>query len=186
MSLLERALKKSDGRAPRETGVRRLRHILDRRCAESVKNTDTAGQKGQDAGKKVSGIKRHIAVDTQAWPQAIAVTTAEATDRKGALQVLERCKPNLKRVRSLLCDGGYSGAPSAEGARNILGEPVTVQIASAVSCTPSKSCPSAELSNAVSLGWRKTGDSGKTCERLLNTCLQFVHLAFLTILPRRS
>ncbi len=33
--------------------------------AQSVKNTDTAGLKGYDAGKKVSGIKRHIAVDTQ-------------------------------------------------------------------------------------------------------------------------
>ena len=33
--------------------------------SQSVKNTDTAGHKGYDAGKKVSGIKRHIAVDTQ-------------------------------------------------------------------------------------------------------------------------
>jgi hypothetical protein len=33
--------------------------------AQSVKNTDSAEQKGYDAGKKVSGIKRHIAVDTQ-------------------------------------------------------------------------------------------------------------------------
>ena len=51
--------------------------------AQSVKNTDTAGSKGYDAGKKVSGIKRHIAVDTQGLPHAIAVTTAEVTDRKG-------------------------------------------------------------------------------------------------------
>mgnify|MGYP003327862249 FL=1 len=29
--------------------------------AQSVKNTDTAEEKGYDAGKKVSGIKRHIA-----------------------------------------------------------------------------------------------------------------------------
>ena len=29
--------------------------------AQSVKNTDTAKNKGYDAGKKVSGIKRHIA-----------------------------------------------------------------------------------------------------------------------------
>ena len=42
-----------------------------------MKNTDTAGLKGYDAGKKVSGIKRHIAVDTQGLPHAIAVTTAE-------------------------------------------------------------------------------------------------------------
>ena len=62
--------------------------------AQSVKNADTAGLKGYDAGKKVSGIKRHIAVDTQGFPHAVAVTTAEVTDRKGALQVLKRCKPN--------------------------------------------------------------------------------------------
>ena len=54
--------------------------------AQSVKKTDTAAFKGYDAGKKVSGIKRHIAVDTQGLPYAIAVTTAEVTDRKGALQ----------------------------------------------------------------------------------------------------
>ncbi|BBL34160.1 IS5 family transposase ISNieu4 [Nitrosomonas stercoris] len=57
-----------------------------------MKNTDTADQKGYDAGKKVSGIKRHIAVDTLGLPHAIAVTTAEVTDRNGALQALKRCR----------------------------------------------------------------------------------------------
>ena len=77
--------------------------------AQSVKNTDTANQKGHDAGKKVSGIKRHIVVDTQGLPHAIAVTTAEVTDRKGALQAMDRCKTNLGRVQSVLADGGYAG-----------------------------------------------------------------------------
>lgn len=79
--------------------------------AQSVKNTDTAGLKGYDAGKKVSGIKRHIAVDTQGLPHAVAVTTAEVTDRKGALQALARCKPSLTQVQSVLCDSGYVGQP---------------------------------------------------------------------------
>ena len=69
--------------------------------AQSVKNTDSARQKGYDAGKKISGIKRHIAVDTQGLPHAIAVTTAEMTDRNGALQTLDRCAPNLQRVKSV-------------------------------------------------------------------------------------
>ena len=60
--------------------------------AQSVKNTDTATHKGYDAGKKVSGVKRHIGVDTQGLPHAVAVTTAEVTDRKGALQALSRCE----------------------------------------------------------------------------------------------
>ena len=72
--------------------------------AQSVKNSDTAGSKGYDAGKKVSGIKRHIAVDTQGLPHAVAVTTAEVSDRKGALKALQRCKSSLSKVQSLLCD----------------------------------------------------------------------------------
>ena len=54
--------------------------------AQSVKNTDTAESKGYDAGKKVSGIKRHIAVDTQGLPHAIHITTANITDRNGAIE----------------------------------------------------------------------------------------------------
>lgn len=52
--------------------------------AQSVKNIDSAHEKGYDAGKNVSGIKRHIAVDTQGLPHVIAVTTAEVADRKCA------------------------------------------------------------------------------------------------------
>ena len=94
-----------------------------------MKNADTAGLKGYDAGKKVSGIKRHIAVDSQGLPHAAAVTTAEVTDRKGTLQALQRCKSRLTRVQSVLCDGGYTGKPFAQGIRETLGEHVTVQIA---------------------------------------------------------
>ena len=44
--------------------------------AHSVKNTDTAEQKGFDGGKLVSGIKRHIGVDTNGLPHALYITTA--------------------------------------------------------------------------------------------------------------
>ena len=66
-----------DGREEKTSFV-----IID---AQSVKNTDTAENKGYDAGKKVSGIKRHIAVDTQGLPHAIHITTANITDREGAI-----------------------------------------------------------------------------------------------------
>jgi hypothetical protein len=32
--------------------------------SKSVKNADTAGEKGYDAGKKISEVKLHLAVDT--------------------------------------------------------------------------------------------------------------------------
>ena len=49
--------------------------------SQSVQNTETTEEKGYDAGKKVSGIKRHLAVDTNGLPHAIHVTTANVTDR---------------------------------------------------------------------------------------------------------
>ena len=75
---------------------------------QSVKNTDTAALKGYDAGKKVSGIKRHIAVDTQGLPHAVAITSAEVTYRKGALQ---RCKPGLKRVQAFWATAAMLASP---------------------------------------------------------------------------
>ena len=57
--------------------------------SQSVKNTDTAEEKGYDAGKKISGIKRHIAVDSQGLPHAISVTTADVTDCNGAIELLK-------------------------------------------------------------------------------------------------
>ena len=74
-----------------------------------MKNTDTAGHKGYDAGKKVSGIKRHIAVDTQGLPHAIHVTTADVTDRAGALAMFDRRRDGLSQVQNVLVDGGYTG-----------------------------------------------------------------------------
>ena len=90
-SLLEQALKNVVGevRINNRRNENRSFVIVD---AQSVKNTDTARNKGYEAGKKVSGIKRQIAVDRSGLPHAIAVTRADVTDRKGALEGLRRHK----------------------------------------------------------------------------------------------
>ena len=91
-----------------------------------MKNTDTAGHKGYDAGKKVSGIKRHIAVDTQGLPHAIHVTTADVTDRAGALAMFDRRRDGLSQVQKVLVDGGYTGKPFATAVQGLLGASVEV------------------------------------------------------------
>jgi transposase len=94
--------------------------------AQSVGNTDTAKRKGYDAGKKVSGIKRHIGVDSQGLPHFIAVTTAEVTDRQGALAGMGNDAPALDGVQAVLVDGGYTGQPFAREVSRLLGAEVTV------------------------------------------------------------
>ena len=94
--------------------------------AQSVKNTETAHLKGYDAGKKVSGIKRHIAVDTNGLPHAIHITTANTTDRAGAIEMTGKSAQNLTTVKKVLVDGGYTGEPFRVSMRETLGAEVEV------------------------------------------------------------
>ena len=91
-----------------------------------MKNTDSAGSKGYDPGKKVSGIKRHVAVDSQGLPHAIHVTTAGVTDRAGALAMFGQRRAELSEVRNVMVDGGYTGKPFAVEVENLLGASVEV------------------------------------------------------------
>lgn len=153
--------------------------------AQSVKNTDTAGSKGYDAGKKVSGIKRHIGVDTQGLPHVIAVTTAEVTDRKGILQAIRGNKTSLGRVQSVLADSGYVGQPFAQGVRDALAESVTVQIAKRSELHKFAIIPKRWVVERSFAWLEKSRRLWKNCERKLNTSLQFIHFAFLGLLLRR-
>ena len=151
-----------------------------------MKNTDSAEQKGYDAGKKVSGIKRHIVVDTQGLPHALCVTTANVTDRAGALMALSEAKKGLSKVQKALVDGGYSGKPFAGSVKDLINAEVEV----------AKRPPYGGHTFAVmpkrwiverSFAWLdKCRRLWKNCERKLNTSLQFVVLAFLVILLKRS
>src|SRR5947199_8279517 len=92
--------------------------------AQSVKNTDTAEEKGYDGGKRVSGIKRHLATDTQGLPHAIEVTTAAVADRDGAILMVEREKENLSDVKTVLTDGSYTGENYASRINDLIGATV--------------------------------------------------------------
>ena len=94
--------------------------------AQSVQNASAAEEKGYDAGKKVSGIKRHIAVDTNGLLHAIHITTANVTDRAGAIAMFQNHAPNLSKVENVLVDGAYTGKPFAKSLKSILGATVEV------------------------------------------------------------
>jgi transposase len=114
------------------------------------------------------------------------VTTAEVTDRQGALMALGRCKPSLSRVQSVLAAGGYTGQPFAQGVRDIPGEHVTVQIAKKSELHTFKVMPKRWIGERSFAWLDKNRRLWKNCERLLNTSLQFIHFAFLALLLRRS
>ena len=151
--------------------------------AQSVKNTDTSEQKGYDAGKKVSGIKRHIAVDTNGLPHGIYVTTADVTDRNGALALFSVHQNNLSNVLNVLADGGYSGDNFAHATKEILGCPV--EVAKRNELHTFAVIPKRWVVER-SFSWlEKCRRLWKNCERKLNTSLQMTVLAFLVLILKR-
>lgn len=152
--------------------------------SQSVKNTDSAESSGYDAGKKVSGIKRHIAVDTEGLPHAIAVTTADVTDRKGALTAFLHHQDSLSEVRNVLVDGGYTGEPFADETYTILG--ASVEVAKRNELHTFAVIPQRWVVERSFAWLEKCRRLWKNCERKLNPSLQFVVFAFLALIMKRS
>jgi len=68
------------------------------------------GRRGYDAGKKIKGRKRHIAVDTQGNLLAVIVHSAGIQDRVAARAVLMRLFCRFDTITKVYADGGYTGS----------------------------------------------------------------------------
>ena len=77
--------------------------------SQSVKTSCITTEKGYDAGKKVTGRKRHIITDTMGFILAIVIHNADIQDRVGARLVLRELQHKYPLMRKILADGGYSG-----------------------------------------------------------------------------
>jgi putative transposase len=75
--------------------------------SQSVKTTEAGGPKGYDGGKKVSGRKRHVLVDTLGLIWGLVVLPASPTDWDGAVKVFERVGQTMPRLARVWADANY-------------------------------------------------------------------------------
>jgi transposase len=128
-------------------------------------------------------VKIQAAVDILGFPYALGVTTANVSDRDGAVTIFSQPYYASLRLTKILFDGAYTGEDFAAQIKDLVGAEVEVVKRS-------------ELHTFVvipkrwiverSFGWLdKCRLLWKNCERKLSSTLSFVKFAFLSVLLRR-
>ena len=116
-------------------------------------------------------------------PYALSVTTANVTDRNGAIEMFTQSDIHLPRVETVLCDGGYTGENFAETIKELTG--AQVEIAKRSELHTFAVMPKRWIVER-SFGWLdKSRRLWKNCERLIQTTLNMVKLAFVALLLKR-
>ena len=118
VSVLVMATREAEGREATPTVV-----VVD---SQSVKTTEAGGPRGFDAGKKVKGRKRHLAVDTLGLPIECQITAASTQDRDALAPLLKAVKSKSPWVKMSFVDGGYRGEEAQRAAFEVSRIAVTV------------------------------------------------------------
>lgn len=77
--------------------------------SQSVRSGLPQSEKGIDGGKKIKGIKRHLAVDSNGFPLSIVTSRANVHDSKGAIGLAIDAICKYPTIRLLKADSGYRG-----------------------------------------------------------------------------
>ena len=129
----------------------------------------------------------HIGVDTQGLPHTITLTTADFSDRAGAIEMFEYYASFTRRllcVEKILVDGGYTGKAFADAIKLITG--AEVEVAKRNELHKFVIIPKRWVVERT-FGWLdKSRRLWKNCERKLHNTFQMVTLAFIRLLINRS
>lgn len=119
-------------------------------------------------------------------PQAVMLTTADVSDRSGAIEMMEYycdVTDNLSSIKKVLVDGGYTGEPFADAVKSLSG--AEVEVAKRSELHTFAIIPKRWIVERT-FGWLdKCRRLWKNCERKLQNTFQMVTISFIRLLLKR-
>jgi putative transposase len=139
---------------------------------------------GYDAGKKIKGKKRHVAVDTLGLMLGIIVTPADVQDRDVIAPLLAVVREKLPTLERAMADGGYQGPATATAVDRMAGIPLEI-VKRSDTAKGFKVIPKRWIVERT-FGWLgRCRRLAKDFENLTRAHVAFVVLAMIRLLLRR-
>jgi transposase len=177
IAVLVMAAREAEGREPAPTAV-----VVD---SQSVKTTEAGGPRGFDAGTKIKGRKRHIAVDTLGLPIECQVTAASVQDRDALAPLLSAVHRKSPWVTMSFVDGGYQGDEAQRAAFEASRISITVVKRTDKQVTGFIVLPKRWVVERT-LGWiNRARRLSKDFEATIESSLAWLQLAIAFLLMRR-
>jgi transposase len=101
VNVLVRLARKELGRAPKPTAA-----VID---GQRAPTTQAGGPRGDDAGKRIYGRKRHIATDTNGLLLGVHVHPANVEDCQGAVPLLKKVRMQFPGLGHVFADRIHRG-----------------------------------------------------------------------------
>jgi transposase len=172
-------------RTSRSTGQSDGLHYRQPKREKRRKRGACIDPKGYDAGKKVSGKKRHIVVDMQGLLMHAVVHPADIQDRDGGILLLATMFGLYPFLQKLFADGGYQGPQFRKELAKVLPQLTVDIVKRSDKAKGFEVLPRRWIVERTFAWLNRCRRLAKDFENLTRTALAFIRLASIRLMMRK-